>query len=185
MAVENFKVEEGHIVLFARAVGDKNPIYYDAEYAKSTEPGGIIAPPTFIKGGDQFDPEYSLRPTIGKPWMGSGKTASGLMRPAPTEDSGDSAGAGSSGGGGGGGSSSGGAGLGLHAEQHFEYHRNLKPGDILSSSTRNGEPWEKQGRRGGKLMFTEQITEYRDQNGELVITARSVGVQTERAASQD
>ncbi|MEE8399624.1 MAG: MaoC family dehydratase N-terminal domain-containing protein [Desulfobacterales bacterium] len=180
MAVENFTVEAGHIVLFARAIGDKNPIYYDANHAKSTEPGGIIAPPTFVQASAQFDPDYALRPTIGKPWMGSGKTPSGLMAPAPAEDSGDSAGADS-----GGKSSSSGAGLGLHAEQHFEYHRQLKPGDVLSGSTKNGEPWEKQGRRGGKLLFTEQITEYRDQNGELVITARSVGVQTERAASQD
>jgi len=33
-----FPVEAGHIMLFARAVGDENPIYHDAEYAKTTEP---------------------------------------------------------------------------------------------------------------------------------------------------
>jgi hypothetical protein len=33
-------------------------------------------------------------------------------------------------------------------------------------------------------MFRESITEYRDQNGNLVITARSVGVTTERPVSQ-
>ena len=32
----------------------------------------------------------------------------------------------------------------------------------------------------GKLIFSENVTEYRDQNGELVITARGVGVRTER-----
>ena len=33
MAVEKFKVEAGHITLFARAVGDANQIYSDEEYA--------------------------------------------------------------------------------------------------------------------------------------------------------
>ena len=32
MAVERFPVEAGHIMLFARSVGDDNQIYYDAEY---------------------------------------------------------------------------------------------------------------------------------------------------------
>jgi acyl-CoA thioesterase FadM len=70
---------------------------------------------------------------------------------------------------------------GLHAEQHFEYHRHLRPGDVLRSETRPGKTWEKEGRRAGKLVFSEMITEYRDQDDELVITARSVGVRTERA----
>jgi hypothetical protein len=33
-------------------------------------------------------------------------------------------------------------------------------------------------------MFSETIQEYRDQNGELVVTARSVGVKTERPVEQ-
>ena len=70
---------------------------------------------------------------------------------------------------------------GLHAEQHYEYHRHLRPGDVLRAETRPGSTWEKEGRRAGKLVFSEMITEYRDQDDELVITARSVGVRTERA----
>ena len=60
---------------------------------------------------------------------------------------------------------------GLHAEQHFEYHRHLKPGDVLTVETKPGATWEKESRRAGKLVFSERITEYRDQNGELVVTA--------------
>jgi hypothetical protein len=37
----------------------------------------------------------------------------------------------------------------------------------------------KQG-RSGKLLFTERFTEYRDQHGELMVTARTVEVLTER-----
>ena len=43
---------------------------------------------------------------------------------------------------------------------------------------------EKEGRRGGKLMFSESITEYRNQKGVLCVTATSVGVQTEKAVEQ-
>jgi hypothetical protein len=158
MAVEKFPVEASHIMMFARSVGDDNPIYYDEAHARSTEPGSIIAPPTFAQASAQFDPDYFLRPKPGQPWFGSGKEPTGVKR--------------ESGGGGGGG--------GLHAEQHFEYHRHLKPGDVLSATTRPGETWEKQSKRAGKLVFSESVTEYRDQNGELVITARGVGVRTER-----
>lgn len=163
MAVDKFPVEASHIMMFARSVGDDNKIYYDEEYAKGTEPGSIIAPPTFAQSSAQFDPDYFLRPKVGGDgWFGSGKEATGVKKEA-----------GSGGGGGGGGG-------GLHAEQHFVYHRHLKPGDVLTAVTKPGKTWEKESKRAGKLMFSESVTEYRDQNGELVITATGVGVRTER-----
>jgi hypothetical protein len=171
MAVKRFPVEAGHILMFARSVGDPNPVYEDAEYAAGTEVGGIIAPPTFAQASAQFDDQYPLRPKIGQPWFGSGRNATGVgVAPAPTsardDDSGGSGGSGRSG------------GVGLHAEQHFEYHRTLRAGDVLTATNRPGERWEKEG-RSGKLVFSEHVTEYRDEQGELVITARSVGVMTE------
>ena len=113
MAIERFPVEASHILMFARAVGDTNPIYADAEYAASTEVGGIIAPPTFGQSSAQFDPNYFLRPKPGQPWFGSGKEPSGIKREKKE------------------GESSGAASGGLHAEQHFTYHRQLRPGDVL------------------------------------------------------
>ena len=163
MAAKTFPVEASHILMFARSVGDDNKVYADAEYAKTTEAGGIIAPPTFAQASAQFDPDYFLRPKIGQPWFGSGKEPTGVKRAA--------------GGGGGGGG-------GLHAEQHFEYHRHLKPGDVLTATTKPGNTWERESKRAGKLVFSESVTEYRDQNGELVITARGVGVTTERPVDQ-
>ena len=170
MAVQRFPIELGHIMMFARSVGDPNPIYSDEEYAADTEIGHVIAPPTFVQAGAQFDPDWPLRPKIGRPWFGSGRNPTGTPRP-------EDAGGGDGGGGGGGG----GMARGLHAEQHYEYHRHLRPGDVLRAETRPGSTWEKEGRRAGKLVFSEMITEYRDQDDELVITARSVGVRTERA----
>ena len=62
--------------------------------------------------------------------------------------------------------------------------RHLKPGDVLTATNLPGKTWEKEGRRSGKLIFSESITEYRDQTGELVVIARGVGVRTERPVDQ-
>ena len=159
MAKITFPVEATHIMMFARSLMDDNPVYHDAEKAKASEAGGIIAPPTFPQAVAQFDPEYHLRPKPGQKWFGSAKGPSGIEgKPA----------------------SSG----GLHAEQHYEYHRHLRPGDVLTVETKPGKTWEKESKRAGKLTFRERITEYRDHNGELVITARGVGVTTERPVEQ-
>jgi hypothetical protein len=156
LGVQRFPIEAGHILCFARAIGDANPVYHGALTAADPVP----APPTFVQASAQFDADYPLRPRIGEPWFGSGREATGRAA-APA-----------SGGSGG--------GTGLHAEQHYEYHRPLRSGDVLTSTTRPGEGWEKQGRRGGRLVFAEIITEYRDGAGELVVTARTVGVRTEK-----
>lgn len=162
MAVEKFPIEAGHIMMFARSIGDANKIYHDHDYAGTTEAGAIIAPPTFVQASAQFDPDYFLRPKIGQEWFGSAKGPTGITQRE-------------SGGGGGGG--------GLHAEQRYEYHQPLKAGDVLTATSKAGKTWEKEGRRGGKMTFSESVTEYRNESGELVVTATSVGVRTERPAT--
>lgn len=152
-------IEATHIMMFARSIGDENPIYHDPEYGAKNETNSMIAPPTFARSVAQFDPNHELRLKSGKKWFGSGKNASGLEGEAPSSG-------------------------GLHAEQHFEYHRHLKPGDQLSVTSRNGDTWEKESRRAGKLNFAEKVHEFRDQNGELVITMRSVVMQTEKPVEQ-
>ncbi len=178
MAVDKFSVEASHIMMFARSIGDGNEIYYDEDYARSSEPGAIIAPPTFVQASAQFDPNYGLRPKIdGVGWMGSGTNPSSAVRPqVPKEEGAKSEGSDKKENRGGGG--------GLHAEQRYTYHRHPKVGDVLTSTSRPGKSWEKTGRRSGKLVFRESVTEYRDQNGELVVTATSVGVSTERPVDQ-
>jgi len=154
VVAERFPIEEGHIASFARSIGDANSVFYGPE---------AVAPPTFVQSSAQWDPDYPLRPPVGGEWWGSGREAGG--RP--------SYGGGQSGGGGGG-------GTGLHAEQHYEYARPLRVGDVLTATVKPGKTWEKEGRRAGKLVFSETVIEYRDQNGELVVTARGVGVRTEK-----
>ena len=160
MAIQRFPIEAGHVMMFARAIGDPNPAYFGA----LTGGDPVPAPPTFVQASAQFDPDYPLRPRIGAPWFGSGRAATGRSAaPSPGAE---------------------GGGTGLHAEQHYTYHRPLRSGDVLSATTRPGGTWEKQGRRGGRLVFTELITEYRDGAGELVVTARTVGVRTEKVVEQ-
>jgi hypothetical protein len=74
LAKITFPIEATHILMFARAIGDENPVYHDAEKAKDTEAGGIIAPPTFAAAVAQFNPDGS-RPRPGEKWFGSGKGA--------------------------------------------------------------------------------------------------------------
>ena len=112
MSKKSMPIEKGHIMMFARAIGDENPIYSDEEYARD-KLGGIIAPPTFIQSAAQFNPDNPLRPKIGEPWFGSGKTPTGTKKSENKSDSSASTNM-------------------LHAEQHFEYHQPLKPGDVLT-----------------------------------------------------
>lgn len=159
--INRFPIEAGHVMMFARAIGDPNPVYQDDAYAKECGFGGIIAPPTFTEAGLHFDPDYAMRPKIGEPWFGSAREP--CSDPEPPDESG---------------------GTDMHAETHFDYHGSLRVGDVLSGVTRRGNTWEKHGKRSGKLVFRDTITDYRSQRGELLVSARTVGVTTERSVDQ-
>ena len=161
--------------MFARAIGDPNPVYSDPERAAGTRSGPHR--PADVRAG-QRPVRPRLRapaPHRASPGSGRARPPPGLQRRRPPSRGGE---------GGGERAARGGGGSGLHAEQHYKYHRPLRVGDVLTATTTPGERWEKQGRRAGTLVFSESITEYRDQDGELVVTARSVAVRTERAVQQ-
>jgi len=160
VSTERFPIEASHILMFARAIGDADLVWEGA--LRSADP--VPAPPTFVQASAQFDPDYFLRPRPGKSWFGSGREATGATP-----------------GRGGGGD----GGTGLHAEQHYTYHRPLRSGMVLTTTAGEGKTWEKQGRRGGKLVFSETVIEYRDEAGELVVTARGVGVRTEKVIDKE
>lgn len=156
MTVERFPVEASHVMMFARAIGEHDDSYFKA-MADESGATPIYAPLTFVQASRQFEQDYALRPRPGAAWFGSGKAPSGV----PAEEL---AGRGGS----------------LHAEQHFTYHRPLRVGDVLTGKRREGDVWTKTGRRGGALRFSEDITDFYDQDGELVATARRVGVLPEK-----
>jgi acyl dehydratase len=154
--VPRFPVEEGHVKLFARALGDDNPIYRDRDHAARSPLGGIIAPPTFTEAGNHFDENWPYRPRFGQPWFGSGATPSGAPRPG-----GDS-------------------GTAMHAETHFTYHKPLRVGTVLSASARDGRRWDKQGPRSGRLSFSETVLTFVDETGTPVVDCTTVVLETER-----
>jgi hypothetical protein len=158
----SFPVDATAIMLFASAIGETNPVYYDEAQARRTPLGGVIAPPTFAVASAHWNPRHPFRgvrripkaPAAPEPGAGEARPERGEGGPVARI---------------------------LHGEQRFEYHRALRPGMRLVVSTRAGKSWEKEGRRGGRLRFSEMVSEYRDEAGELVLTATSVGIVTAQA----
>ena len=159
--IDRFPVEQGHVRMFAQAIGDPNPIYQDEAYARASEFGGIIAPPTFTEAGLHYDDHFSFRPRIGQAWFGSGR------EPCSVPDKGEDAG-----------------GTDMHAETHLTYHIPLRVGDVLHGVAYKGRAWEKHGARSGKLTFYENITEFRNENDLLMVTCSTVALGTERKVEQ-
>ncbi len=121
MTASKFPIEAGFIMTFARAIGDYNPVYRDEDQARNSEVEGIIAPPTFVQASAHYDPDYPLRPQPGVPWFGSGATPTG--RPPETQTGATRLAVGGEANG----------GTSLHAEQHYEYRRPIRPGEVLPS----------------------------------------------------
>jgi acyl dehydratase len=163
-SVIRFPVEASHVLMFARAVGDPNALFVDPERARALGYSDVLAPPTFSIAADHFDPDYERRPSDGEVWFGSGAEA--ISRTGGSQQSS-------------------GAGSGFHAEECFVYHRPIVVGDVLHGSRSEGRHWQKSGRRGGGLRFSEEILEYRDAAGMLVLTSVWVNVTTERVVGGD
>jgi acyl dehydratase len=161
MSNYDFPIEAGHVMMFARSIGDANPIYYDKRYARDSVVGKLITPPTFVQAGAQFDPNNRLRPKL-KPHHSQSTNNSSPDIPKKNNDKPRT------------------SSEKLHAEQHYKYHQPIAVGETLKVSSTLGKTWEKKGRRSGKLVFKEYVTEYRSESGELKVTARAVVVSTEK-----
>src|SRR5262245_33915968 len=157
----SFPVDATAIMLFASAIGETNPVYYDEQTARRTPLGGVIAPPTFAAASAHWNPRHMFRGVRRIPAPPAAKPGADAERPERGEG--------------------GPVARILHGEQRFEYHRELRPGMRLVVSVRPGKSWEKEGRRGGRLRFSEVVSEYRDEAGKLVVTATSVGIVTGQA----
>lgn len=158
--VTRFPVEEGHVKIFARSLGDDNPIHSDPDYAARTPFGAIIAPPTFTEAANHFDEDWPYRPRFGQPWFGSGAAPSGAPRPGADR------------------------GTAMHAETHFKYFKPLRVGTVLTVRPRHGREWQGEGRRSGRLSFTEVVSTFVDEAGEPVVECSTVALETERTVDE-
>jgi len=66
----------------------------------------------------------------------------------------------------------------IHGEQEYEYERPMMVGDVLTGETTLVEVYERNGKRGGTMTFAVLETKYTDEDGELVVTARSTAIET-------
>ena len=71
----------------------------------------------------------------------------------------------------------------LHAGQEYEYLGELKVGDTLKTRSKISDLSEKEGKRGGTMTFITSETTFTNQRGEDVLIARTILVQTSKAAS--
>jgi hypothetical protein len=156
-----FPVDRSAILDFAAALGETNPIYWNESHARATPLGGVIAPPTFAVVSAHWNPDHLFRGVRRIPAQGERREGE---RRARERAEGEPI-----------------LSRVLHGEQRFVYHQPIRPGMRLRVATRPGKSWEKEGKRGGKLRFSESVSEYRDEAGELVVTAISVGIVTEKA----
>ena len=68
-----------------------------------------------------------------------------------------------------------GAGLYLHGEQHFTYHRTVAVGDVLEGRTRTSHPVAREGRRG-PMQITWYQTRWSDPDGVPVVDEQIVSL---------
>lgn len=160
MEPEPFAVEitAGHIMSFARSVNETQLLYLDRRAAQAAGFEHVIAPPTFLVVADHFDPNFERRPVPNRPWLGSGRTPSGLEDDATTDAP-------------------------LHAGQQFDFHRSIVAGETLLARRLPATRWTRTGRRGGQLEFVELVTEFHDQAGLPVARVSWLDVYTERRHS--
>jgi acyl dehydratase len=138
-------IERAPLANFAKAIKDESPIYQDLRAAKAAGFENIPMPPTFGFAFANWGQYPELQPednTSGSnPVM---EVIGNLMKTG---------------------------GLILHGEQAFTYHAPIVAGDTLTSSGKISNVFEKTSSNGKVMTFISSENEYRNQRGELVLTA--------------
>ena len=66
----------------------------------------------------------------------------------------------------------------LHGAEEYEYFQPIFAGDILTCTTKITEAYEKEGKRGGKMIFVVFESTFHNQRGEKVLISKSATIQT-------
>jgi acyl dehydratase len=139
-------VERGPVTQFAASVTDTNPIYRDASAAKAAGFDAIPVPPTYFFSGAAFWGAFpEAQPADATPDRNPTMEVIGKLMAN--------------------------GGIVLHGEQEFTYHQPVVVGDTIESE---GKVVDLYSKPAGEKTMTFLVTEneYRNQNGELVLTAR-------------
>jgi acyl dehydratase len=138
------RIERGPVSYFASAVKDDNPVYRDPKAAKAAGLDDLPAPPTFSFAWTHMGKvgeEQPPDPTQGRHPMND------LMGSLMSK-----------------------GGIVLHGEQEFVYHRPVVAGDVLVSSGKIADVYERES-KGKTMTFVVMETVWSDEKtGEPVIT---------------
>ncbi len=141
------RVERGPVAKFAAAVHNGSPVYADQAAAAAAGFAAIPVPPTFAFSAIQywgaFPEEQPADPTGGSNPLA--EIMGGLLSKG---------------------------GMILHGEQEFIYHRPVVVGDVLSCEGKVTDLYSKESSSGKVMTFLVTEDEYRDEQGELVLTSR-------------
>ncbi|HEX4818635.1 MAG TPA: MaoC family dehydratase N-terminal domain-containing protein [Acidimicrobiales bacterium] len=139
-------VERGPITQFAASVTDTNPIYRNKDAAKAAGFDDIPVPPTYFFSGATFWGAFpEAQPADATPDRNPTMEIIGKLMSK--------------------------GGIVLHGEEEFTYHKPVVVGDTIKSEGKVVDLYEKPA--GDKTMtFLVTENEYRNQDGELVLTAR-------------
>lgn len=128
------------------AAGDRNPLYWDDEYAANSKYGGIIAPPDFFGWPVKWASNLTFI------------SSSDLF----TEMSAEVAKAGYT--------------RAINAGMESEYFLPIRPGDTIIISSEIVSIEEKEGKKGGKMLISTIETTMINQNGDVVAKQRQSGI---------
>jgi hypothetical protein len=74
----------------------------------------------------------------------------------------------------------------LHGEEEYVFHGRVpRAGETLTVTTRMGDRYEKEGKRGGTMRFATVVNEFRDEAGELVAEQLTTIVETAKPPKQE
>lgn len=131
---------------FAQSIGEKNPLYFSEEYAKSSRYGGIIAPPLFddpLLDYDGREAELEI--------LESGSRIVQVGHDIPALEHLRGA---------------------FEGDVEYELFKPIRPGDVIKASRKIIDVYEKAG-RSGRMVFIVAETTLRDEKGETVLNCRS------------
>ena len=143
------RIDAAPVMILARVLDDANPVYSSEAAAAAAGFANVPAPPTFtfVMAHSGAFPDLQPSGGTGSLYGAAAGVDAGMSRP----------------------------GLYLHGEQHFTYHRQPVVGDVLEGRMRTSLPVARQARRG-PMEVTFFQTEWRDPDGEAVVTEQIVSL---------
>ena len=145
--ITGYEVSEHEIRRYCHAVDDINPLYLDKREAEKSVYGGIVAPPLFHSIPFATSLPLSELREDGLP---AARPGSPIVPLKVTRT--------------------------MFGGTEVEFIRPVRPGDILTSTTKIDDIYERTGRSETNMVFVIRETIFTDQKGEVVAIERSTGI---------